>query len=72
MFENLIKKQLNADAQESASAENAEVTTATTNCTCDKPLMMILTGVLTNVTLHLTPKKKKKSTTKCMKTLLYN
>ena len=30
MFDNVIKKQLNADAQESASAEQAEVTTATT------------------------------------------
>lgn len=30
MFDNIIKKQLNADAQESASAEQAEVTTATT------------------------------------------
>ena len=30
MFENVINKQLNADAQESASAETAEVTTATT------------------------------------------
>ncbi len=31
MLENNIKKQLNADAQESASTENVEVTTATTN-----------------------------------------
>jgi small subunit ribosomal protein S1 len=31
MFENLIQKHLNADVQESASAENAEVTTATPN-----------------------------------------
>lgn len=30
MFDNIIKKQLNADAQESASAEQAEATTATT------------------------------------------
>jgi small subunit ribosomal protein S1 len=30
MFENSIKKQLNADAQESAAADNAEATTATT------------------------------------------
>jgi small subunit ribosomal protein S1 len=31
MFENLIQKHLNADVQESASAENAEVTTAISN-----------------------------------------
>ncbi len=30
MFENIIRKQLNADAQETAAADNAEVTTATT------------------------------------------
>ena len=36
-----------------------------------KPLMMILTGALTNVMLLLTPKKKKKSMIKCMKTLSY-
>jgi hypothetical protein len=30
MFENIIPKQLNADAQESASADNTEATTATT------------------------------------------
>ena len=31
MFENFFIKQLNADGQESASAETAEATTATTN-----------------------------------------
>jgi small subunit ribosomal protein S1 len=31
MFENLIQKQLNADVQESAAADNAEATTATKN-----------------------------------------
>ena len=31
MFENLFIKQLNADEQESAGAETAEATTATTN-----------------------------------------
>ena len=31
MFENLFVKQLNADAQESASADAADATTATTN-----------------------------------------
>jgi|CXWL01.1.fsa_nt_gi small subunit ribosomal protein S1 len=30
MFENIIRKQLNADAQETAAADNAEATTATT------------------------------------------
>ena len=38
MFENIISKKLNADAQESASAEQAEVTTATTTAPVEEAI----------------------------------
>ncbi len=38
MFEKIIIKQLNADAQESASAETAEATTATTTAPAESPV----------------------------------
>ena len=64
MFENLIQKHLNADAQEAAATETVEATTATTTAPVyagRQLLTMISTGALTNEMLLLTQKKKKKS-----------
>ena len=38
MFENIIRKQLNADAQETAAADNAEATTATTTAPVEETI----------------------------------
>jgi hypothetical protein len=62
MFENIIRKQLNADAQETAAErwKPDRSSYSDTKCTACKPLMMILTGALTNVMLLLTQRRKRK------------
>ena len=65
MFENIIRKQLNADEQETAAAptdDGADATTATTNAPVEDPDKAGLP----------VQKKRKKSITVCMTTRLCN
>ena len=83
MFENIIRKQLNADEQETAAHhEEGEASTATITAPVEDPVPEITIPVQTahddfdwsvdkrNITAYTN--EEKKSITKCMTTLLYN